>query len=317
MRVAAYGVLRTACCVLLVMRGAHAQTSNRIVAVVNDDVITEGDVASHMSVLLQQDEESQQAEASGEMRRAILERLIEERLILQEAKRMELSVGSDEVMDRLHQLRARLETEEAYRQMLQEAGLAEEQLKSKLRQQVLVQKAIDREVRSKIVVSPSEIATAAGSSSSAVVTPGEEVRVAHLLIRVNEARSAEQALSLANQVSERFRHGETFEDLTRKYSDGPEAQEGGLLGWVQHGQLLPELDQALSRLQPGEVSAPIQTRLGFHLLKVFERRSLSATQAIESRRRLEQRVYQQKFTQAVSQWLSRLKQRAYIRIVND
>ena len=295
---------------------AHAETSNRIVAIVNEDVVTEGDVVSHMSALLQQDEKPPSAAAASEMRWAVLQRLIEERLILQEAKRMELSVGSEEVMERLWQIRGQMDTEEVYQRMLQEAGLTEEQLKSKLRQQLFVQKAIERQIRSNIVISPAEVAKAAGSSS-ATADPGVEVRAAHLLIRVSEQRSAEQALALATQLSERLRHGEKFEELSRNYSDGPEAKEGGLMGWVRQGQLLPELDEALFRMQPGEVSPPIPTRLGYHLLKVLDRRSLSADEAGEARRRLEQRLYQEKFTQALSQWLNELRQRAYIQVLNE
>jgi peptidyl-prolyl cis-trans isomerase SurA len=249
------------------------------------------------------------------MRQAVLRRLIEERLIAQEAKRMKLAVGSDEVAERLRAIRQRLETPEAYEQMLREASLSEEQLKQQIREQLLAQKAIDRQVRSKLMVSPYELAKA--SASATVLNPGEEVRASHLLIRVGAARPAAHASALITQLHERLRRGEAFETLAREYSDDPHAEAGGALGWVRQGELLPELDEALFRLKPGELSEPIQTRLGFHLVKVLERRNISELEAAEAHQRLVQRVYQAKFAEALTQWLEELKQQAYIQILDE
>jgi len=296
---------------------ARAETTNRIVAIVNDEVITEGDVVFHMSALLQEDDpRAVDGAQAQEIRQAVLQRLIEERLILQEAKRMNLFVAADEVAKRLRTVRARFNTKEAYEQMLKAGGLSEEQLKQELREQLLAQEAIDREVRSKIVVSPYEIAKAAGSST-VLQNPGEEVRASHLLIRVTEQRSNEEALALANQLYDQLLKGAEFEALARKYSEDSHAADGGLLGWVRQGQMLPELDHVLFHLAPGELSNPVQSGLGFHLVKVIERRSFSETEAAGARRRLEERLYQEKFAQGLRQWLQELTARAHIELLAE
>jgi parvulin-like peptidyl-prolyl isomerase len=199
--------------------------------------------------------------------------------------------------------------------MLQEAGLSEEQLKQKIREQLLAQKVIDREVRSAIVVSPYELTTLTGSTPTGL-NPGEEVRASHLLVRVTDKRSEEEASALISQLYKRLLRGEDFAALARRYSEDPHAQDGGMMGWVHQGQLLPELDQALFRLEPGGLSDPIRTRLGFHLVKVIERRSLSDPEAAEVRQHLEQQLYQTKFADALSTWLGELQARAYIQILN-
>lgn len=297
---------------------AQAQTTNRMVAIVNDEVITEGDVTSHMvSLLRQHDLPDPTAEEAEEMRRAVLARLIEERLIVQEAKRLGLTVGAEEVTERLRAVRQQLGTPEQYQQMLRETQLTEEQLKQSIRDQLLAQTAVDRQVRDKIVVSPSELASLAGSQSVEPSNPGDEVRAYHLLIRVTERRSEEQARELMTQLHERLQRGEPFEDLAREHSEGPYTQDSGLMDWVRPGELLPELDAVLFQLTAGELSEPIQSRLGFHLVKIVERRSRSAEDAVESRERLEQQLYQQKFGELFEAWLADLKAKAYIQLVDE
>ena len=298
---------------------AQAETTNRILAVVNDDVITEGDLTAQLHAML--DEEDRRRADDGQtaqMRQAVLRRLIEERLLLQAAKSMEISVGSEEVLERLKEVQRDLGSPEAYAQMLQQAHLTEEQLKQKLREQLLLQKAVDQHVRSAIRVSPSELTRATSSAGDNAGTPrAEEVRAYHLLIRVTETRSAEHALELATHLSQQVLGGADFETVARRYSEDPNADQGGLLEWVRPGQLLPELDEALFRLQPGEVSAPIRTPLGYHVVKVIERRAFSPEQAAESRDQFEQRLYREKFTQAMTKWLDELKANAYIEIFDE
>ncbi|MBI3088522.1 MAG: peptidylprolyl isomerase [Candidatus Omnitrophica bacterium] len=294
----------------------HAAT-NRIVAIVNDDVITEGDVIAHMAALFQRGDlpRPTDEEAQG-MRRAVLQRLIEERLIVQEGKRLGLTVDPAEVTKRLQDIRAQLGSKEAYEQMLQEAQLGEEQLKIKLREQLMAQNTIDRQVRSKILISPAELASAA-ETPALPGNPGEEVLASHLLIRLGDERSGEEAETLIRQLRERLQRGADFSELAKQYSEGPHAEEGGSLGWVRPGELRPELEAALFSLQAGEVSEPIRSPLGVHLLKVFDRRSLSERELAEGRDRLERRLYQEKFVAALERWLADLRQRAYIQVMDE
>lgn len=289
---------------------------DRIIAVVNQDAITESDVRSHMSALLEESPQPGTEEEAEQMQRAVLLRLVDERLILQEAKSLGVAVRSEDVARRLQQIKERLGGPAEYAAMLQESGLSEEQLKQKIRHQLLAQQAIDEKVRSRLVVSPSEVAGAATSGMSGAA-PGKEVLVQHILIRTTRERSPEHALALAAQLRERLRHGEPFEALAKAHSEDPHAEEGGSLGWVRQGQLMPELDDAAFKLQANEYSEPIKTRLGFHLLKVLERRQLSEQQASESRREIEQRIYQEKFNKAMMAWLNELRQKAYIHVINE
>jgi peptidyl-prolyl cis-trans isomerase SurA len=296
---------------------AFAETANRIVAVVNDEVITETDVAAYVNALLEDQSVPSEAEADpAAVRQAALHRLIEEHLILQEARRAGISVAPEEVVDRLSVLRSRFDSDEAFRQSLVDSHLSEERLRGKLRDQLLVQRVIDAQVRSTVVVSPQEVARELNVHPE-LAKPGDRVRASHILLRVNDGRPAEQARVLIEDIHRQLTHGAEFSTLARRYSEDPYAEDGGRMDWIAQGELLPELDAALFSLKVGELSGPIQTRLGFHLVKVEERRKASSLSMTEANRAVYQRIYQQKFQERFDRWLAELKRRAYIDIIND
>ncbi|MBI1992535.1 MAG: peptidylprolyl isomerase [Candidatus Omnitrophica bacterium] len=309
-------LLFTVHCSLFTVSEARAETVNRILAIVNEDVITEADVASQAQALLDDEEGGTPSETlSPEMRHAALRRLIEQRLILQEAKRSGISVSGDQVLEHLKEIRGRFESEEAFRASLAESGLSEEQLKENLRDQLMTRQLIDREVRAAVKVSPQEVARAVAEHPE-LAKSGDRVRASHILIRVSPNASEEKARDLVEDLHRQLSAGADFSTLAKRYSEDPHREEGGAMGWVAQGELLPELDAALFSLKAGELSLPIQTRLGFHLLKVEERRNASSLTVLEANRAVYQQLYQQKFQQAFTRWLGALMRRAYIEIVD-
>ena len=296
---------------------AGAATVNRVLAVVNEDVITEADVTSHVQALLN-DQEGQAPQETGsmEMHQAVLRRLIEQRLMLQEAKRSGTSVSPDEISRRVEEIRKRFASEEEFQRSLAESGIWEEQLKEQIRDQLAIQAIIDAKVRATITVSPQEVAQELDRHPE-LAKSGDRVRASHILIRVSEHRAEEQARALIAEVHRQLTGGAELSALAKRYSEDPHAAGGGMMGWVAQGELLPELDAALFSLKPGELSAPIQTRLGFHLVRVEERKSATNLSIMEANRSIYQRLYQEKFAQAFGRWLNGLKHRAYIEIVAE
>jgi len=297
---------------------ARAEASNGIVAVVNDEVITQGDLDEQLSGMLQQEGMPAPAPQQAEqLRGAIIQRLIEERLILQDAKRSGITISADEVNERLEQIRERLGTKDAFETMLRQLDMSQEQLKIRLREQLLVQKAIQQKIRSKISVSATDVAkvaTTAPAPAEPDAPPSEEVRAYHVLVRVTEDRTPEQAMALARELQPKLAAGDRGQSLA-KAMDGLNGVEGSELEWVQPGQLLPELDEVLTKAPPGTVSEPVQTRLGVHLIRIFERRHAAGQQQLTPQQSAEIRVYQDKFNKAMDRWLKELKEDAYIDVV--
>lgn len=304
---------------LLLVSAAPAlgETVNRIVAVVNDEVITTADVTAQVSSLLQNVNIAPKSqEEAVQMHAAMLGQLIEQRLILQEAKRMEVAVSPADVLEKLEQVRERYPSEAAFQEFLRAAALSEEVLKERLREQLMVQRAVDAKVRAKIVVTPQEITDAVGRQPNAAAS-GERVRASHILIRVTEERPEPQARQRAQEAHKQLLQGADFADTARRYSDAPDAADGGSLGWVDRGQLMPEIEEALFPLAIGTFSIPARSKAGFHIVKAEERATAKGDAALSVHDAAFQQLYEAKFLEHLTRWMNALKRDAYIEILGD
>jgi len=292
---------------------AEAQLLNRIVAVVNDEILTEADVEMRMHAFQDGLPEEAKDLPPEKIRGAVLIRLIEERLMYQEAKRLGVTVNAEEVSAELEAMRRTIGSEEDLRQALADAGLSKEGLKEQLRDQLMVKKIIGARVRSQVVVTPHEVA-----QELRVRPEAREnellVEVFHMLIRVNGRRSEEEAREAIEGIHQSLLEGEDFGELAREHSEDPNASQGGAMGWVGPGVLLPELDAVVFNLEEGKASMPVRSPLGFHLVKIGGRRTVSSVSANEQKRMIENRLYQEKFDREFRAWMDELKKDAYIDI---
>jgi len=133
----------------------------------------------------------------------------------------------------------------------------------------------------------------------------------HILIKVSPALSEERALERLRQLRQRISMGEDFQDLARRFSEDASAPQGGDLGWVNPGEMVPAFERAMNALQPGQVSEPIQTQFGWHLIEVLERRTKNME---DEYRRMQARqvLFQRRAEPAFEDWLSHLQGQAYI-----
>ena len=142
----------------------------------------------------------------------------------------------------------------------------------------------------------------------------EQSRTRHILVRPTEIRTQEQAKAFADELYARLSEGEPFDELARRYSDDPASGSlGGELGWVQPGQMVPEFEQQMNRLGVGEVSAPFESRFGWHIVEVTERRTEDFTSEMrENAARIE--IRKRKSSEELQNWLRELRSEAYVDI---
>ena len=141
----------------------------------------------------------------------------------------------------------------------------------------------------------------------------EQNRARHILIRVNELVSEPEARRRLGGLRERIVNGADFAELARAHSDDSTASRGGDLGWVYPGDTVPDFERAMRALKPGEVSEPVRSPFGFHLIQVVERRIADASaerKRVEARRVLRER----KVDEAYQEWLRQLRDRAYVEL---
>jgi peptidyl-prolyl cis-trans isomerase SurA len=138
-----------------------------------------------------------------------------------------------------------------------------------------------------------------------------QTRARHILVRTNEIVGDNEARNRLRQLRERIVHGADFAELARLHSDDLTASKGGDLGWLSPGDTVPEFERTMDGLRPGEVSAPIQTPFGWHLIQVLERRDQDVTQ---ERRRFEARqaIRTRKAEEAFEDWVRQMRDRAYV-----
>jgi peptidyl-prolyl cis-trans isomerase SurA len=273
---------------LALAQGAHLV--DRIVAVVNKEVIT----LSELGVAVSSAERQLRRQGTALPDRAVLERQILERLILDKAqlqRARDTGIRIDELqLDRAVQRIAdnNKMTLADFRRALERDRVAFDAWREELREQIMLTRLRERDVDDKIQVNDSEIDLFMAALKA---NPERtEYNVSHVLVRVPEQATPErieEARARALKALAEARAGGDFANIAAAYSDAPDALEGGNLGWRPH-ERLPELfASALAAMKPGEVSEPLRSPAGFHLVKLNERREggTSAAPVIQTRAR--------------------------------
>jgi peptidyl-prolyl cis-trans isomerase SurA len=133
----------------------------------------------------------------------------------------------------------------------------------------------------------------------------------HILIKTSKVMSDAQAETRLKQLLERLANGEKFQDLAKRYSQDTSAPQGGDLGWLTPGETVPAFEQAMNQLQPGQISQPVKSQFGWHLIQVVERRTKDMEDEFK-RMQARQILFQRRVEPAFEDWLSQLRGQAYI-----
>jgi peptidyl-prolyl cis-trans isomerase SurA len=289
-----------------------------IVARVNDQVIS---LTDYKRAEQQLEQEAQQAGWSEQelyqQRRNLLRGLIDKQLLLSKGKQLGIT-GGNRLINRLDQLRKQnhLPTMQALQKAVEAQGIAWEDFKQQIRDNIVTQSVIGQEVGSHIDVAPSEIKDYYDSHKQEFERP-EEVSLNEILIATPDPDSAEQvdaAKKKAEAIEEQLKGGANFEDLAKKDSGGPTAAEGGVLGVYKAGQLPKVMEDATFGLKPGGVTEPIRTKQGWLILEVTKHIAAGLAPMDEVQNQIQEELGMQKMEPAVRKYLTKLRTQAYIDI---
>jgi peptidyl-prolyl cis-trans isomerase C len=263
---------------------AQAQISQYAVTV-NDEGITRTFIQAQVDTLVNQRGINYggitQPDAYKQMQREVVEQLIAQELLWQEAQRREF-VADDEMVDaRLEQIKAEFDSPLAFRFKIEESGFTETSYREDVTRKLSVQRMITDGIAPGISVSDEEVEDFYNENLERMQRP-PEVNARHILI--TPASSEPDVLEAARQEIEailaEIRNGADFETVAKERSQAPSAPEGGELGYFGRGQMVPSFEQAAFALAPGEVSEVVQTQFGYHIIQVEGRRG-GETVAIE------------------------------------
>lgn len=144
----------------------------------------------------------------------------------------------------------------------------------------------------------------------------DQTKVRHILIKPSEIRSPAQAKRLIDRIYNRLQQGEPFDEIARELSDDKgSGSEGGALGWASPGQMVPEFEQVMTRSEPGQISEPFQSRFGWHILEVEDRRTKNMGDEMQESQ-AKAAISKRKFDEELANWLRELRSQAYVEIKN-
>jgi peptidyl-prolyl cis-trans isomerase SurA len=251
-------------------------------------------------------------EKMKEARRQFLTRVIEDKLILSEAKRKQVILKDSEVDEMMADVRNKFPTREAFLRSVEGQGYTEKKLWDRFHDQIMMQKLVAYEVRSKISVSPGEV-NEYYKLHSDEFAQGDRIKLQHILIRVG-TRSETEAAALAQTLYDKINAGASFAEVATANSEGAEAKDGGDMGWVEKGQLMGDIDAKIFALNEGEMTTPIPTALGYHIFRAIERQRTSVKPLADVRAEVQDLIFKEKLKERLDAWLENLKKNAYISI---
>ena len=306
---------------LLFPGSARGEIVERIVAVVNNDVITLSELEEAGKGMFEQVKESSLPEEREEKlrkaRTAVLDQLIESKLLEQEIKNKKVEVTERDIDAAIEQIRQQNQvSEDELKAILAKDGVTLSAYRRRIQDDIGRMRLINREIKSKIVIKEEELRKNYQDNLARFTDPAE-VKVQQIFFVIPQWATEEQVASIRKEalaILERARQGEDFAELAGKYSQGPEAREGGVLGFFKHKELRPELEGAAFKLQTGEVSGLIKTPEGLHILRVMERKGGEPKPFVEVQGKLRDEIMQAESEKQFQQWMKALRAKAYIEI---
>lgn len=281
----------------------------RPAAVVNDDVISVLDLAMRVELAIVAAGVQDSLEVRRRLTPQVLRGLIDERLQMQEAKRLDISVTDEQVASALQQIAAQNNmTEGEFLTMLRNRNILPTTLIDQIRAQIAWQAVIQRSIRPNVVIAPEEVDEVISRLNAR--RGAIERRVAEIFIPVETAAREEEALQNANRLLQELRNGANFAGLARQFSQSGTATLGGDMGWVREGELDPDLETVLAQMGPGEVTRPIRTVSGFHILLLRDLRKNSGDEI--DRSRIQENLANQRLDQLAQRTLQDLRRTANV-----
>lgn len=312
---------------LFLPHNGTAELIDKVVAVVNDDIITLSEVEEEASRTYQ----SMAKELSGEkllaslaeVREATLNAMIDRRLINQRAKHYNASVTEEEVDTAYENTRKRMSLDPAeFRNKLAGSGLTEELYRKQLKDQILQSKLISYDVRAKIVVTEEMVKDYYNEHHAAKADKGIYSLLQMGFTWKTDANDREKLTAAkdatrkrAEEVLELVRNGQDFKTLAKKHSDLPSARDGGDIGILQLDDMATAMRAAISPLEPGDLTDIIETSDGYQFYKVLsgeENEKASSTAFEAAKEDIREKLYEEKMKAAYSEWVKKLKENAFI-----
>lgn len=309
-------IIITLAAIAFISWNATAKIVDRIVAQVNDDIITLSDLNRETAAIRQQlttqysGERLEQEIKSAE--KSALENIINEKLLLQKANELGFSANTDiQVSAAIERIRKEYNIKDLqeFERILNQQGQSMAGFREQIRRQIITRSLVDSFVGSRITILATEIEKYYKEHAAEFSTT-EEVTLSEIVIPA-DANGAESE-ARANEIHKRLQQGEPFATLASQYSKGPTAGKGGSIGSYTSNKLNPEIARAIRDVKEGEITTVLKTKEGFVVYRVDSRKESKLMPLEEVKPEIQRRLWEQKFNPEYERFIAQLKEEAYI-----
>ncbi|HBU70024.1 MAG TPA: hypothetical protein DEE98_06515 [Elusimicrobia bacterium] len=324
-----------------------AKVVDKTIAVVNGEAIMSSEFDKAVMPVLEQyktsvPESELSDEKIKEFKTKLLDQMVDDRILKQQAKKDKIRVSKRDVEQGVKEVRSRFPSETEFQGELKKEGLTSLQFEKRIEDQLMVMKLIEQEIKSKLSQpaegdvkklydqiqgkiegkklgldkkEEDELETLAKLFNR---VSSEQVRAKHILVTIDKnATMAEKSAALAKikKVQKELKGGADFSELAKKYSDDPGSKNrGGDLGYFAKGDMVPEFEKAAFSLQVGQVSEPVLTDFGYHIIKVDEKKASKRLSFEDAQNDLKQYLYQKSAQVKYEEYLKGLRAKSSIKI---
>jgi peptidyl-prolyl cis-trans isomerase SurA len=293
---------------------AFAKVFDRIVAKVNSEIITLSSVNERVKLIKQKSRGGYKEE---EILDEALNTIVEEKLQLQEAKKRGLVVDDSAVEAAVKDIEQKNGLQEGQLAvMLESEGRSMESYKNHIRDQILVSKVVRFELGNRVKISERKIAKYYHKNQKDFWEPGK-ARIRHILILTEEGMSVDKKKEkylLVKSILREVKDGRDFAATAKKYSEDISASEGGDVGYVEKGKMVPEFENAVYRLKEGEISDIVETEYGYHIIKVDKVLAGRTLPLKDVKNKIRFILSSKKQNSSYEEWMNELKKTAFIEI---
>lgn len=308
--------MMTIACILLFSGLSHANVLlDKVVAVVNQDVITWSELYKAMeadaSPKIKELQKDEQKRVFKENEASFLETLINVRLQLQEAKNAGVRVSDEELQGAIDNIKKKYSmSDAAFSESLKNEGFTFAEYKKRLLEQILISKVVNSQIRNKIIVTDEDLKKFV-SENKEVLEDSESYRISQILLKKLDGDSIKLEQK-AGDLRKKIEQGESFSDLAKQYSEDASANAGGDLGILKKSQLNKNFTDIISQMKPGDVSKPFWTEAGLHIIKLESRTEVKNNDEIlqEARNMLNDKIFKERY----NAWIKSLREKSFIEV---
>ena len=294
---------------------SRAEVVDKVLVIVNDEVVTQREfdrtfkpIEMRIQQTLEGEEMQQQLEAA---RKGILEQLVNTKLAISLAKEEKIEIDEEGLKKRIERIKSFYGTEEEFLQALSLKGTNLTEFERELREQMLAQKFIEKEVASNIVIPPGDIKDLYEKNKEKLVAP-KRVKVRGIMTRKEGAAAGGGGETKMKEIIVELDKGADFASVATEMSEGPYAKNGGDMGYVEKGQFLEELDAVIFSMGKDERSDIVESRIGYHVFLVEDINEPRQLELNEVSDFLREQLFAKRFEENIAEWVGEKRKNAYI-----